>query len=92
VAETSGPVWLPWRSSKVVALIVEAVIVSLNVAVTFAVTLKPVESFAGLVDTTVGGVLSEPTLIVTPADGVSVRALSSVARLRMVSVPGEDGS
>ena len=73
------------------ALIVEAVIDSLNVAVTFAVTLKPVEPSAGLVETTVGGVLSDPTLMVTPADGVSVRALSSVARLWMVSVPGDDG-
>ena len=52
------------RSSKVLVLIVVALMASLNVAVTAVVALTPVAPPAGDVALTVGGVVSGPVLVV----------------------------
>ena len=81
------------RSSKVVELIVDGSIASLNVTVGLTVRATPVALFAGDTALTVGAVVSGtvPAVTVMPAPGASRLPLSSTARVRIVNVPLDGG-
>jgi hypothetical protein len=67
------------RNWKLVVVMVDAVIASLNVAVMGAVRLTPVAPLAGTIAVTVGGVVSAAAAVVNDHDLAAAMALPAVS-------------